>query len=94
MGAGRHGVTGSVQLPHRHLQDRLHQTARLRVQLRLLFRARLRAHLRARLQARLQARARARLPAGLQAKKLEALVRKRCRNKERGGRRTRTSSVS
>ena len=82
MGAGRHG-------PHR----RLHQTVRV-----LRLRARLRAHLRARLQARLQARARARLPArlpaGLQAKKLEALVRKRCRNKERGGRRTRTSSVS
>ena len=67
MGAGRHG-------PHR----RLHQTVRV-----LRLRARLRAHLRARLQARLQARARARLPAGLQAKKLEALVRKRCRNKER-----------
>ena len=69
MGAGRHGVTGSVQLPHRHLQDRLHQTARLRVQLRLLFRARLRALLQAR--ARLQAR----LQAGLQKARL-GLVRK------------------
>ena len=73
MGAGRHGVTGSVQLPHRHLQDRLHQTARLRVQLRLLLRARLRARLRALLQAR--ARLQARLQAGLQKARL-GLVRK------------------